>query len=59
MYVILIAFTLQQLLHERASVLRCTNIGCLVLSCSEKYYSLSVLNFFVHIESSHNFYVLL
>jgi len=29
-YVILIAIPLQQLLHERASVLRCTCIGCLV-----------------------------
>jgi len=29
-YVILIAIPLQQWLHERASVLRCTYIGCLV-----------------------------
>ena len=30
-YVILIAFSLQQWLHERASVLRYTYIGCIVL----------------------------
>jgi hypothetical protein len=29
-YVILIAFPLKQWLHERASILRHTNIGCLV-----------------------------
>ena len=31
-HVTLIAFTLQQWLHERASVLRCTWIGCLAES---------------------------
>ena len=31
-YVILIAFPLQQWLHERASVLRCTCIACVVTS---------------------------
>ena len=29
-YVVVIAFPLQQWLHERASALRCTYIGCLV-----------------------------
>ena len=33
-YVILIAFPLQQWLHERASVLRYTNIACLVFFSS-------------------------
>jgi len=31
-YVILIAFPLQQWLHERTSMLRCTYIACLVRS---------------------------
>ena len=34
-YVILIAFPLQQWLHERTSVLRYTCILCLVKTCSE------------------------
>jgi len=32
-YVILIAFARQQCLHERASLLRCTCINCLVILC--------------------------
>jgi hypothetical protein len=34
-YVILIAFPLQQWLHERASVLRYTQVACLVYVCYE------------------------
>jgi hypothetical protein len=56
-YVMLIAFPQQQWMHERASMLRYTYIDCIVLCCSEKYFSRNLLNFFVHIESSHNFYV--
>jgi hypothetical protein len=32
-YVILIAFPLQQWLHERASMLRYTHIACIVINC--------------------------
>ena len=56
-YVILITYPLQKWLQERASMLRYTNIACLVLCCAEKYFSRKLLNFFVHIESLHNFYV--
>ena len=34
-YVILIAIPLQQWLHERASVLRCTYMGCVVITANE------------------------
>jgi len=33
-YVIRIAFPLQQCLHERASLLRCTYIACIVIVCT-------------------------
>jgi hypothetical protein len=40
-YVTLIAFPLQQWLHERASMLRCTYINCLVLIMTHNEFSLS------------------
>jgi len=38
-YVIIIAFPLQQWLHERASMLRCTYINCLVLIMTQNKFS--------------------
>jgi len=43
-YVILIAFPLQQWLHERASVFRYTYTACNVYSCSHVYYLLSTIS---------------
>jgi len=43
-YVIIIAFTLQQWLHECVSILRCTFIACLVFLITE--YSSVVLQHF-------------
>jgi hypothetical protein len=40
-YVIIIAFPLQQWLHEHASMLRYTYIACQVYSCSQVYNLLS------------------
>jgi hypothetical protein len=65
-YVILIAFLLQQWLHERASMLRYTYVACLaktilhntVQCISSKLYSIKVLQIIVYFTTQNYFFIL-